>query len=141
GLLERSTQPLQHTREWGPILLEQQSLLNKREEEGSRRVGLMLQKGRKVVIEVAKAKHKVNLRGFNPNLIVQLTPNHVAYTFLMLDLDEMKLEFNGVPVVYEKLQDAFWCMLPDDVVDKALKEMTDKLKIEGRGYRLEFENM
>jgi hypothetical protein len=69
-----------------------------------------------------------------------LTPNDTAFTYLGLDLEDMKLDFAGVPVVYEKQQDAFWCMLPEDVVDQAIKDMGDKLKIEGRGFSLQFEN-
>jgi hypothetical protein len=32
-------------------------------------------------------------------------------------------------------------MLPDDVVSKAIADMSDKLIIEGRGFKLQFENM
>ncbi len=140
-LLAKSATPVEAGRAWGNFLTDQQKELARREDEGSRRLGIMLSQGRKVVIEVANAKSKFNLRGFNPNLTVRLTPHHTAFAFLQLDLDDMKLEFTGVPVVYEDLQDAFWCMLPDDVVEKALKDIDIKWKIEGRGFKLEFENV
>jgi hypothetical protein len=140
-LLGRVTKSSPEIREWGQALPEEQARVRKWEEEGSRRLGLMLaQKARKVVIEVGQAKVKLHLRALNPSMIVPLTPNDTAFTFLGVDLDDMKLDFAGVPVVYEKQQDAFWCMLPDDVVDQAIKDMGDKLKIEGRGFSLQFEN-
>ncbi len=140
-LLGHDIKPAPELRAWGQALPEEQARVRKWEEEGSRRIGLMLnQKARKVVIDVDQAKSRVLLRALNPNMMVPLTPNDTAFTFLGLDLDDMKLDFAGVPVVYEKQQDAFWCMLPDDVVDQAIKDMGDKLKIEGRGFSLQFEN-
>ena len=141
GLLGKVTAATLPTRPWGALLGDQQREMAKREAAGTERIGLMLARGKKVVIEVAKAKNKIKLRGINPNMVVQLTPNHTAFTFLQLDLDDMKLDFQGVPIIYEKLQDAFWCMLPEDLVDKALKDMGDKLKIEGRGFKLEFQDV
>ena len=140
-LLGRITSPAPELRAWGQALPEEQAKVRKWEEEGTRRIGLMMnQKGRKVVIEVGKAKAHLKLRALNPSMMVPLTPNDTAFTFLGLDLDDMKLDFAGVPVVYEKQQDAFWCMLPEDVVDQAIKDMGDKLKIEGRGFSLQFED-
>src|SRR5258708_1215742 len=110
GLLGKVTAPTLPTRPWGALLGDQQREMAKREAAGTERIGLMLSRGKKVVIEVAKAKNKIKLRGINPNMVVQLTPNHTAFTFLQLDLDDMKLDFQGVPIIYEKLQDAFWCM-------------------------------
>lgn len=143
GLLARVAEPSPPLGEWGQGLIEEQRRLTKWEDEGSRRIGVMLAqpKSRKVVIEVGKARQKVQVRALNPNLMVQLTPNHTAFTLLQVDLDDMKLEFAGVAVVYEKQQDAFWCMLPEDVVDQALKDMGEKLTISGRGFKLSFENM
>ncbi len=140
-LLERVTTASPELREWGQALPEEQAKVRKWEDEGSRRIGLMLaQKAKKVVIEVGAARSKLRLRALNPSMMVPLTPNYTAFTMLALDLDDMKLDFAGVPVVYEKQQDAFWCMLPEDVVDAAIKDMGDKLKITGRGFTLEFEN-
>ena len=139
GVLAKVTTPTPATRQWGPLIEQEQKQIAELESAGSRRIGMMLAKGRKVVVEVANAKHKLQLRGINPNMIVQLTPNHTAFTYLLLDLDDMKLEFTGVPVIYEKQQDAFWCMLPPDVVDKALENMGDKLTIAGRGFKMEFQ--
>jgi hypothetical protein len=140
-LLGRITKPAPELRAWGQALPEEQAKVRKWEDEGTRRIGLMLaQKARKVVIEVGHAKSKVQLRALNPGMMVPLTPNDTAFTFLGLDLDDIKLDFAGVPVIYEKQQDAFWCMLPEDVVDQAIKDMGDKLKIEGRGFSLQFEN-
>ena len=144
GLLEKVTPATPASKAWGNLLGEEQREQAKREAEGVERIRVMLSKGKKVVIEVApvrEAKDKIKLRGLNPNLMVQLTPNHTVFSYLLLDLDEMHLEFAGLPVVYEKQQDAFWCMLPEDVVAKALKDMSDKLVIEGRGFKLQFENM
>ena len=144
GLLDKVVPATPASKAWGALLGEEQREEARREAEGTARIGVMLSKGRKVVIEVAAArevKDKIKLRGLNPNLMVQLTPNHTVFSYLMLDLDDMRLEFAGVPVVYEKQQDAFWCMLPDDVVTKALKDMSDKLTLEGRGFKLQFENM
>ena len=140
-ILAKVTTPAERMKEWGNFLTDQQKELARREDEGTRRLGLMLAKGRKVVIEIGAAKSKLHVRGLNPNLVVQLTPNHTAFSFLQLDLDDMHLDFTGVPVVYEKLQDAFWCMLPDDVVENALKNIDTKWTIEGRGFKLEFENV
>jgi hypothetical protein len=144
GLLEKVTTATPASKAWGNLLGEEQREQAKREAEGVERIRQMLLKGRKVVIEVAAVralKDKIKLRALNPNLMVQLTPNHAVFSYLMLDLDEMHLEFAGQPVVYEKQQDAFWCMLPDDVVSKAIADMSDKLIIEGRGFKLQFENM
>jgi hypothetical protein len=140
-LLGRVTKPSPELRAWGQALPEEQTKVRKWEDEGSRRIGLMMaQKARKVVIEVAGAKSKLQLRALNPSMMVPLTPNDTAFTYLGVDFDDIKMDFAGVPVVYEKQQDAFWCMLPEDVVDKAIADMGDKLKIEGRGFSLQFEN-
>jgi hypothetical protein len=144
GLLEKVTTATPASKAWGNLLGEEQREQAKREAEGITRIGLMLTKGRKVVIEVGPVrefKDKIKLRALSQNLTVQLTPNHTVFSYLILDLDEMHLEFAGVPVVYEKQQDAFWCMLPEDVVKKALDNISDKLTIEGRGFKLQFENM
>ena len=73
--------------------------------------------------------------------LVQLTPNHVAHTYLVLKMPGMKLEFARVPVIYKKLQDALWCIVPEEVVQEAVKKLGDKLVIQGQGYRLEFEKI
>ena len=115
-------------------------------------MGLLMGKGKRVVIEVGGAKQNIQLRGINPNGTVQLTPQHVAHTFLMLDLKggveprafSWRLEFTTVPVIYDKPQDAFWCMLPEEAVNEALERLSDKpekLLLKGPGFLLDLDNV
>jgi len=140
-LLAKSVPPQSTPRDLAALILDERQRLDKRSDEGSRRLGLMLNSGYKVVVEVGEAKKQLRLRGFDPYGAVQLTPDHIAHTFLLLDMPGMKLEFTGVPVIYEKLQDALWCMLPEEVVLAAIKKMGEKLVLQGPGYLLEFEKM
>ncbi len=143
-LLARAVPPATAVRDVSSLVREQEQVLAKREDEGSRRLGVLLTKGRRVVVEVGQAKQEVRLRGFNPNGSLQLTPNHVVHTYLLLDLKGMKMEFTGVPAVYDKLQDAFWFVLPDEVVQQAIERFAnhpEKLVIKGTGFLGEFENV
>lgn len=140
-LLAKAVPPQSTPRDLKALIRDEQSKLDKRSDEGSRRLGVMLNSGYKVLVEVGEAKKVLQLRGFDPFGAVQLTPDHIAHTFLMLDMPGVKMEFTGVPVIYEKLQDALWCMLPEEVVLAAIKKMGEKLVIQGQGYRLEFEKM
>jgi len=97
-----------------------------------------------VVVKVGQVKQEVRLRGFNPNGTLQLTPNHVVHTYLLLDLKGMKMEFTRVPAVYDKLQDTFWFVLPDEAVAQAIERFADhpeKLVIKSAGFLGEFENV
>ncbi len=138
-LLAKSVPPQSAPRDLSALIREEQQRLDKRADEGSRRLGVLLNSGYKVLVEVGEAKKQLQLRGFDPYGAVQLTPDHIAHTFLLLDMPGMKLEFTGVPVIYEKLQDALWCMLPEEAVLDAIKKVGDKLVLQGQGYRLEFE--
>jgi hypothetical protein len=140
-LLAKSVAPSAPARDLGGLIRQEEQVLAKRADEGSRRLGVLLNQGRKVLVELKDIKKNLRLRGFNPNGVVQLTTDHVAHTFLLLDLPGVKLEFTGVPVIYEKLQDALWCALPDEAVQAALEKMTDKLVLKGPGYLMEFEKM
>jgi hypothetical protein len=140
-LLAKSVAAQSAPRDLSALIREEQQRLDKRSDEGSRRLGVMLNSGFKVLVEVAEAKKSLQLRGFDPFGAVQLTPDHIAHTFLLLDMPGMKLEFTGLPVIYEKLQDALWCILPEEAVQEAVKKLGDKLVLQGRGYRLEFEKM
>jgi hypothetical protein len=148
-LLARAAPPASHPRDLNSLLAAQEAELARKAEEGSRRLGLLLAKGRRVSIEIEGLRKEIGLRGLNPNGIVQLSPDHVAHTYLLLDLKgeggaAARLEFSGIPVIYEKLQDILWCSLPDDAVEAALARLADapeKLVIKGQGFLLELTQM
>jgi hypothetical protein len=110
------------------VLAEQEKLVEQRTEEGIQRLTRLLSgSGLRVVFEPGPLKNHVELRGFNPNGSVMLSPARVAHTFLLLQLGAapgpvMRLEFRAMPVVYDRDQDALWCMLPEDVVKKAVAD-------------------
>ncbi len=151
-LLARAVPAAKFDRNLRTQIFDQQSELNKRQEEGSRRIGILMSKGKRVVLEVAGAKENVQLRGINPNGSVQLTPQHVAQTFLMLDLKggvgdnsfTWRMEFTSVPVIYDKQQDAFWCMLPEEAVTEALERLAEKperFTVKGPGFLLDLDHV
>lgn len=141
-LLAKSVTPQPVVRDLGAMIYNQKQALDKRADEGSRRLGVLLNSGFKVTVEIGDRKNSLQLRGFDPYGAVQLTPDHVAYTYLVLEMPGTKLEFAGVPVIYEKLQDVFWCIVPEETVQEALKKMDgEKLVLAGKGFRLEFEKM
>lgn len=112
------------------LLSEQQQAVAQRREEGTQRLASMLSApGERLVVYVEELKNKIGLRGINPNGSVQLSPDQVLHTFLLLDLGaepgaRIRLEFRGIPAVYDQRQDAFWFVLPPAAVAKSLEAYT-----------------
>ena len=115
------------------VLKEQELALARRHEQGTRRLAaLMTDTGERVVVEVGAAKEKATLRGFNANGTVAVGPGLVVHTLLLLDLGaepgpRMRLEFRGLPVVYEQEHEVLWFVLPREAITKALEDYTSAL--------------
>ena len=115
------------------VLKEQEQALARRREQGTQRLAtLMAEAGDRVVVEVGAAKEQVNLRGFNANGTVVVGPGLVVHTLLLLDLGAepglwMRLEFRGLPAVYEQEHEVLWFVLPREAITKALESYTRTL--------------
>ena len=109
------------------VLKEQEQAVARRREQGTRRLAtLMAEAGDRVVVEVGATKEQVSLRGFNANGTVAVGPGLVVHTLLLLDLGAepglwMRLEFRGLPAVYEQEHEVLWFVLPREVITKALE--------------------
>ena len=112
------------------VLKEQQQAVAQRREQGTRRLAKLLARGgERVVVEVGAAKDQLTLRGFNANGTLAVGPEQVVHTLLLLDLGadpgpRMRLEFRGLPVVYEQEQEVLWFMLPAEAIAEALEDYT-----------------
>jgi hypothetical protein len=134
------------------LLAEQEKALTERQEQGQARLAALVSiPGRRLVVEIGELKKRPALRGFNPNGTVLLTPGQVLHDFLLLDLgsdpaQRFRLEFRGVPALYDRLQNAFWCLLPAEAVTQALEAYTKApagaaLAVQAPGFRGEFTGM
>jgi len=131
------------------LLAEQEKAVAERLEQGQARLTVLASRpGERVVIEVGALKDKIVLRGFNPNGSMALDPDRVLHTFLLLDLGAqpgtlMRMEFRGLPALYDRSLDAFWCMLPSEAVARALQAYAqapapDRLLLKAEGFSGEF---
>ena len=141
--------PLMEQLSFRRVLEEQEKAVRERREQGTQRLAALVSTpGQRVVVEVGAVKNKIALRGINPNGTVALTHDQVAHTFLLLDLGSepetrMRMEFRGVPAIYDRVQDAFWFVLPAGAVAKAVEAFaaspaTGRLVIQAEGFSGEF---
>lgn len=148
---EAETARLMEQLSYRSALGEQEKAVAERREQGARKLtALVSSGGERVVVEVGAVKDQMALRGFNPNGTVALSPGLVLHTFLLLDLGaepgaRLRLEFRGVPAVYEQAQDALWCMLPGEAIAQALEAYTRapaagpaRLALKAEGFSGEF---
>ena len=111
------------------VLKEQEQAVARRREQGTQRLAtLMAEAGDRVVVEVGAAKEQVSLRGFNANGTVVVGPGLVVHTLLLLDLGAepglwMRLEFRGLPAVYEQEHEVLWFVLPREGDYQGLGEL------------------
>ncbi len=124
---EAETARLMESLSYRSVLDEQEKAVAERREQGARKLtDLTSRGGERLVIEVGGVKDQLALRGFDPDGAVVLSPGLVLHSFLLLDLGaepgaRMRLEFRGVPVIYEEAQDTLWCLLPAEVIAQALE--------------------
>jgi hypothetical protein len=132
------------------LLAEQEKALTERQEQGEARLVALasVPDRQRLVVEIGELKIRPSLRGFNPNGAVLLTPGQVLHDFLLLDLgsdpaQRVRLEFRGVFALYDRPQNAIWCLLPAEAITQALEAFTRApagagLVVQAPGFRGEF---